>query len=173
MSCFSDPNPIIAVLVTHLISPLVEFCSNRCICQSSEMGFFKLSHVYMDLSKLIHGIVKVATWICKSCYVDMSKLIYLFLTLCQTKPSWSLAKISKLVEASALKYSCRMSQSTHSMPGIRCAFGNVFINKFSKYFTSERSKGLSGSKMWHRKHSIIIALRISHFFAALKSLFQN
>ena len=26
-------------LVTHLISPLVEFCSNRCISQSSEMSF--------------------------------------------------------------------------------------------------------------------------------------
>ena len=155
-------------LVTHLISPLVEFCSNRCICQSSEMGFFKLSHVYMDLSKLIHGIVKVATWICKSCY-----MVDLFIS--HPLPNKTKLKFGQDFKAcwSFCFESCRMSQSTHSMPGIRCAFGNVFINKFSKYFTSERSKGLSGSKMWHRKHSIIIALRISHFFAALKSLFQN
>ena len=63
-----------------------------------------------------------------------------------------------------------LNESKYLMPGIRCAFGNVIC---SKYFTSKRSKGLSGSKMWHRKHSIIIALRISHFFAALKSMFQN
>ena len=30
------------------------------------------------------------------CYMDLSKLIDVFLTLCQTKPSWSLTKIFKL-----------------------------------------------------------------------------
>jgi len=71
------------------------------------------------LSKLIYGflyvvtrtIVKVTTWICWSCYVDLSKLFYVFLDLCQTRPSWSLTKISKLVEAAVLNQRCWMSQS--------------------------------------------------------------
>ena len=79
---------------------------------------------YIDLSKLIHGCLKVFTWIfqtwyciSQNCYMDLSKLshgllklllgfvkvcLFIFLALCQTKPSRSLAKISKLVEASAL-----------------------------------------------------------------------
>ena len=54
---------------------------------------------WLDLSKLFHGFV-------------------IFLALCQTKPSWSWTKISKLVEAYALK-----KKSKSSMPWVRCAFG--------------------------------------------------
>ena len=62
--------------------------------------------------------VKVVTWICQSCYLDLSKLLLgfvklfcVFLVLCQSKPRWSLTKISKLVEASALNWSYWMSLS--------------------------------------------------------------
>ena len=64
---------------------------------------------------LLLGLVKVTTWICWSCYVDLSKLFYVFLDLCQTRPSWSLTKISKLVEAAALNQRCWMSQSIQSL----------------------------------------------------------
>ena len=60
----------------------------------------------MDLLKLLHRFVKV--FLC-------------FLALCQTKPSLSLTKISKLVEwVKVLK--------------ARCAFGNVFFVSPSFYF---------------------------------------
>ena len=52
---------------------------------------------------MIHGfllvfswIVKAATWL--SCYMDLSKLLCVIPSLCQTKPSWSLIKILKLVD---------------------------------------------------------------------------
>ena len=50
--------------------------------------------------------------------MDLSKLIHGFFALCQTKPSWSLTKISKLVEASALNERCWMSQSTHCLGSV-------------------------------------------------------
>ena len=53
----------------------------------------------MDFSKVFQGFVKVATWVCYSCYMD---LFHVFLALCQTKRSLSLTKISKLGETSAL-----------------------------------------------------------------------
>ena len=46
---------------------------------------------------------KVITWIYQSCYMDVTKLSHLFIALCQTKSSWISTKISKIVEASALK----------------------------------------------------------------------
>ena len=38
---------------------------------------------YMDLSKLVHGFffVGTGTWICKGCYMYLSKLLYVFLAL--------------------------------------------------------------------------------------------
>ena len=70
-------------------------------------GFVKIDtwispSYYMDLSKLLNGFVKVAMWNCLSCYTDLSKPFHIFLALCQTKPSLDLTKISKLVEVSAL-----------------------------------------------------------------------
>ena len=64
---------------------------------------------YMDFCKLLHGFVKIDTWIFLSCFVDLSqslpgfvKLLHGFVkffpALCQTKPSSSLTKISKLLE---------------------------------------------------------------------------
>ena len=32
----------------------------------------------MDFFKLLHGFVKIDTWICLSCYVDLSKLLNVF-----------------------------------------------------------------------------------------------
>ena len=112
----------------------------------------------MDFSNLL----------CQSCYIDLSKLLHGFIALWQTKPSW-FGHDFKVCWSFCFEIKV-LNESKYLMPGVRCAFGNVVC---SKYFTSKRSKGLSGSKMWHRKHSIIIALRISHFFAALKSMFQN
>ena len=54
-----------------------------------------------------------------NCYMDMSKLFYLFLALCQTKPRWSLTKSSKLLEASAQTKRCWLSQSAQCL-GLLC-----------------------------------------------------
>ena len=51
---------------------------------------------------MLHGFVDIDIWISLGCYMDFSKMFYVFLALCQTKPSWRLTKISKLVGASAL-----------------------------------------------------------------------
>ena len=61
----------------------------------------------MDLSnfyELLHGFVKIDAWISLSCNRDLSNLFYVFLALCQTKPS---------------------------LPWVRCAFGNVLIYQMS------------------------------------------
>ena len=50
--------------------------------------------------------VEVVIWICLSCYMDLFKLLYVFLADCQTKPSGSFTKIVK-------------------KPWVRCAFDNV------------------------------------------------
>ena len=42
--------------------------------------------------------VELNCWICQSCCMDLSKLLHVFLALCQTKPSWSLTKILNDVE---------------------------------------------------------------------------
>ena len=55
----------------------------------------------MDSSKLIHGFVKVATWIyvtCQSCYMDLryadlSKFFYVIHALHLTKPGGGLTKL--------------------------------------------------------------------------------
>ena len=93
-------------LVTPSLRALVEFRTNYWICPNWYMDFSKL---LMILSKLIHGFLWVVTWICQRCYIelvtwicDLSKLFSVFLTLCHTKPSWSLIKISKIAEAFAL-----------------------------------------------------------------------
>ena len=57
---------------------------------------------YMGFSELLYCALKVALWICLSCYMDLSNFFYVFIALFQTKQSWSLNKISKLVEASIL-----------------------------------------------------------------------
>ena len=73
----------------------------------------------MDLSKLSHGLFKLLLGFVKVC-------LCVFLALCQTKPSWSLAKISKGVEASAKKKVLIESK----MLWVRCFFGNIL----SEYF---------------------------------------
>ena len=47
---------------------------------------------YMDISNLLNRFGKFVTWICQSRYIDLlhmalSKLVYVFRALCQTKPS--------------------------------------------------------------------------------------
>ena len=63
-------------------------------------------------------IIKVVTWI----FVKVA--LYLFIALWQSKPSWSLTKISRLVEASAFELKV-LNESKSSMSWVRCAFGNV------------------------------------------------
>ena len=63
----------------------------------------------IDLSKLLHGFVNVFT---------LSKLFSVFLALCQTKQSWGLTKISKLVEASVLNKRWLMNQSTECLGSV-------------------------------------------------------
>ena len=51
----SDPSPIIALPFQSL---------GHCSCCS----------IKLDLSKLLHGFVKIETWVSLSCYEDLSKL---------------------------------------------------------------------------------------------------
>ena len=44
----------------------------------------------MNLLKLQHQFVKFAAWICWYCYVNLSKLFYVFIALSQITPGWSL-----------------------------------------------------------------------------------
>ena len=56
----------LALSVSPSVTGLVEFCSNRWICQSC----------YMDISKLLHGFVRIFTWICQNFYMEFSKLYH-------------------------------------------------------------------------------------------------
>ena len=51
-------------------------------CQSVVRWIFQNSLI--DFSKWLYGYVKAAKWFC---YMDLSNLFYVFLALCQTKPS--------------------------------------------------------------------------------------
>ena len=51
----------------------------------------------LDLSHLLHGFVKVLSWICQSYHMDFSKL-NLFQVLWQTQPSWSLTRFHSLLK---------------------------------------------------------------------------
>ena len=59
-------------------------------------GFFEV--VFMNLSKLIHeSVITIDTWICQSCYMDISKLFPGFVTvvLCISRPLPNTTKIDK------------------------------------------------------------------------------
>ena len=87
----------------------------------------------MDLSKLTQRFLWVVAWICQSCYMDLSQLFYVSLALCQTKPNWSLTKISKRVEASALNFKrCWMSQSIQCLGSVVC-FWQCLLFLFWQY----------------------------------------
>ena len=65
-----------------------------------QIGFVKVvtwisRSCYMDLSKLIPGFLLVFAWVCQSCYMDSSKLLLELVKIV-------LFFLSKLVEASAL-----------------------------------------------------------------------
>ena len=65
-----------------------------------------------------------------------------FLAYCQTKPSWSLPKISKIVEASALKEKCQLSQSTQgfgSVVSLAMFYQSLFL-LFQKSFLGQMSR---------------------------------
>ena len=95
----------------------------------------------MDLSELLAGFVKIDTWISQSCYRHLSKLIHgphgglwpsagLLLRLYE--------KIRKNTKENITEF---VTKSKHSMPWVRCAFGNIFKEnckidqdqEFSKY----------------------------------------
>ena len=62
--------------VSPLLTGLVKFCRKYWICQSC----------LVDL--LLHGYVKIDTWICKNWYMDLSKLLheYVKVVLCICRP---------------------------------------------------------------------------------------
>ena len=75
--------------------------------------------------------------------------------ICQTKPSKSLTKISKLVEASKHFELKLLNESKYSMPWVRCAFGNVCYRPLSwigwcKWYVILMSGGLTAddSPVW-------------------------
>ena len=81
-------------------------------------GFLKVvtwssQNLYMDLLNLLYGYVKVITWICQTCCI-------FFLALSKTKPSWCLT--NTFVDWLKRSIMCR-----GSIPWVRCAFGIVFF----------------------------------------------
>ena len=75
----------------------------------------------MDFSKLLHGFVKNATWIC---YVNLSKLFFYI--------SCPLLNKTKLKYDQDFNSFCSfcfelnvLNELKNSMPWVRCAFGNV------------------------------------------------
>ena len=44
-----------------------------------------LSNLSLLMLNWIVGFVKVETWICQDCYMDLLKLLHVFLALCETK----------------------------------------------------------------------------------------
>ena len=98
----------------YIISVIIESQFDHCLALSLLLNFAPIvrfvkvvtwicQSCHMDLSKFLYGFLWVVTWICLMCQsLDLSKLFDVFLTLCQTKPCWSFTKISKFVEASAL-----------------------------------------------------------------------
>ena len=103
----------------------------RCLCQWSEplLTWLWPEEEHMDFSNLLQ------TGVCQHWYMDFCKLLHGFVEVvpgiprpCQTKPSWSLTKNSELIEASALTYSCLLSQST------QCLGSVVPLAMFQKWF---------------------------------------
>ena len=58
--------------------PESDHCLVLSVCQSPFLSKICQSF-YMDFSKLLHGFVKIDTWISLSCYMDLSKLMHGFL----------------------------------------------------------------------------------------------
>ena len=55
----------------------------------------------MDYSNLLHGFVKIVTFIYQSCYMDLSAIllhVFVKFAFCKSKPSWSL-KLKSMLEA--------------------------------------------------------------------------
>ena len=98
------------------------------ICPKCNIDFSKFWHEFicfdMDLSKTLYGFLEVVAWV--------YRVVYLFLAICQKKTSWSLTKISKLVEASPLNKRCWLSQS------IQC-LGSVLPLAMFKMLTRKQS----------------------------------
>ena len=95
-----EPSPIIS-LPCHSVS------------KSSFWVFLRL----LDFLKLLHGFVKIDTWISLSCYTGDSRLLYIYFLPCakQNQAFWSFC--FELIV---------LNESKYSMPWVRCAFGNVF-----------------------------------------------
>ena len=81
---------IVAWLSSDFIHDLLIYCSRWSLIY---MIYKPKMIVWFDA--IFHWFVKVATWICLSLNMDLSKLFYVFLTLCQTIQSWFL-NISEL-----------------------------------------------------------------------------
>ena len=91
--------------LVHKFVKIHTWISLRCFMDLSNFKFhawISLSY-YMDLSKLLQGYFKVVKGRSQKKYTDLSKLFFICISRPLTnKPSWSLIKISKLVEASAI-----------------------------------------------------------------------
>ena len=96
----SDPSPMFA-LPCHSVKNEVEF--TQPLQKSRNLSWIMLNLIVISLcqTKINRGRWIRLNWIvvfCQSCYMDLEKLLHVFLALCQTKPSWSLIKILKLVD---------------------------------------------------------------------------
>ena len=114
-------------------------------------GFVKIDKLislncYMDLSKLIHRFLLIVTWICQNwymdffsnflhgfvkidywmdfCYIDLSKLFYVFLPLLPIKTKLECDNDFKTCWSFCFGLKV-LNESKYSMPWVRCAYGNV------------------------------------------------
>ena len=92
---------------------------------------------WVDLSKMLHDFFEVVTRFFWSCYLILSKLFHVSCPL-PNKTKLNLTKISKLVEAFALKKKL-IDESKYSMNWARCAFDNV-CNVLRRSITSKTEK---------------------------------
>ena len=110
----------------------------------------------MYSSKLLHGFVKVATWIClssswicKNCYLDLLRFLHGFVkdVLCISRPLPNKTKLKLDQDFSTCWSFCFelkvFNGSRYSMPRVRCVFGNVFT------FETHSGSYLDESHLWN------------------------
>ena len=123
--------------------------------------------LYTPFLKVLNGLSKLlATWICLWCYMDVTRLLHVFLALCQTKPSCLLVwpRFQRLLNL--LFWKKPFIEPMHSMPWVYCVFGNNFLlhPAFPQYFSIGeplltwqllQDTGYSLCRGWFRKQSFV------------------
>ena len=90
----------------------------------------------MFLSEYIHGFLLVVTWICRSCCIDLLRLLLGFVkvVLCISRPLPNKTKMKFDQDFKVCWSFCFelkvSNEKKYSMPWVRCAFGIVWRTRF-------------------------------------------